>query len=56
MAYLWQGSGSCEQETTCGALLLDNLSMCENRMTFKEGEETEEFWAAAGGQQNYHRD
>jgi len=30
-------------------MLLDNLKMCEAQLEFKEGEEPEEFWEAAGG-------
>jgi len=54
MAYLWKGAGSNAQEQACGEKLMENLSMCEERQVFAEGEESEEFWTALGGKQDYH--
>lgn len=53
-AYLWLGEGANEPEERLGKQLLNNLfSFSEVRMTFKEGEEPDEFWDALGGRTEY---
>lgn len=53
-AYLWNGVGSSEDEAAMGAKLFDNFSKpFDAKLTFKEGEEPEEFWEAMGGKGEY---
>ncbi len=53
-AYLWLGEGANEPEEKLGKKLLENtFTFTEVRLTFKEGDEPEEFWDALGGRTEY---
>ena len=53
-AFAWIGEGASEEEAAyaknLGSILAPGASV---NISFKEGEETEEFWAALGGKTEY---
>ena len=53
-AFYWIGEGASEDETNYAKKLADILTPSASAKTgFKEGDETEEFWAALGGKTVY---
>jgi len=56
-AYIWQGEGSNDKEIEMAKQMLDffshDWSNAGEKQDFKEGSESEEFWATVGGKQDY---
>jgi hypothetical protein len=53
-AFYWLGEGASEDESNYAKKLADLIAPSASVKTgFKEGEETEEFWAALGGKTTY---
>lgn len=50
--FLWRGEKSNENEHKLGAQILDEYKL-PNKVDFDEGKETEDFWAALGGKDEY---
>lgn len=51
--WIWQGSGSTDQEKEAAVKAAPNISPDREVETIEEGSESDDFWAALGGQGDY---